>query len=280
MVIKTINTLVDSDIVIEGNQNVSVSDDGLTTITITGPDLTGLVTSSELTTELGILSAEIDSDIVVHTVDASAHHVKYTDADAVAATDAERTSLSGSLQTQIDGITGGVWEVLSNFTLQSDNTSLLVPTFEARDYLQIIVDATHDTDFSGLRGYCLRFNGDSGTQYSYTFNGSNSSFQNHGLVCISDRPFDNTPTEGIRIKLDVSNMSNESKVWTGSGLAGFTTTWPPRPVVSSPVFGVWYPTNQQITSIEVIAINISSGTVLTTNFIAGSKVRVLGTNFS
>ena len=100
--VRTVNNL-QGDVLLLTNQNLSVSDNGSDTITIVGPDLSGLVTSSELTTELGLLSAEIDSDIVVHATVSDAHHARYTDAEAVFATEAARTSLSGNLQTQIDG---------------------------------------------------------------------------------------------------------------------------------------------------------------------------------
>ena len=137
--VRTVNNL-NGDLVLITNQNLSVSDNGSDTITLTGPDLTSFVTSSELDTELntvsgtlqtqidGIdnhsrytdseavtatdaarttlsstLSNEIDSDISTHSSAPDAHHTRYTDGEAVTATDAARTSLSGTLQTQIDG---------------------------------------------------------------------------------------------------------------------------------------------------------------------------------
>ena len=99
--VNTVNNL-SGDLTLTGTQNVSVSDDGLQTITFTGPDLSPLATTAELSAVSGTLSSEIDSDVATHAADSSAHHVKYTDAEAVTATESARVAVSGSLQTQID----------------------------------------------------------------------------------------------------------------------------------------------------------------------------------
>ncbi len=99
--VQSLNTL-STDLTLTGTQNVSVSDDGNTIITITGPDLSSFTTTAELNAVSGTLSSEIDSDITEHAADSSAHHARYTDSEAVSATDAARTSLSGSLSTEID----------------------------------------------------------------------------------------------------------------------------------------------------------------------------------
>lgn len=103
--VQSLNNL-DGHMTITVNQNLAISDNGSDTITITGPDVSDFVTTSELDTAVntisGTLSSEIDSDIAAHAADPDAHHARYTDAEAVSATDAARASLSGTLSAEID----------------------------------------------------------------------------------------------------------------------------------------------------------------------------------
>lgn len=96
---------------------------------------------TEFVNASGTLSAEIDSDIATHTSNASAHHTKYTDSEAISALEPTTSSLaasgvatdatvsantnqivttSGHLQTQIDAVEGS--DVDSVNTLTGDLT--------------------------------------------------------------------------------------------------------------------------------------------------------------
>ena len=57
--VNTVNNL-SGDLTLTGTQNVSVSDNGLQTITITGPDLSPFATSADLTSVSGSLQTQID----------------------------------------------------------------------------------------------------------------------------------------------------------------------------------------------------------------------------
>ncbi|KKL62375.1 hypothetical protein LCGC14_2185830 [marine sediment metagenome] len=78
---------------INGLQNITVSNNGLDTITITGPDLSPFATKEKLNAVSGTLQTQIDG------ID---NHSRYTDTEAVTATEAARASLSGTLQAMID----------------------------------------------------------------------------------------------------------------------------------------------------------------------------------
>ncbi|KKL49192.1 hypothetical protein LCGC14_2317970 [marine sediment metagenome] len=58
--VNTVNTL-NGDLTLTGTQNVTVSDNGLQTITITGPDLSPLATTADLTSVSGSLQTQIDN---------------------------------------------------------------------------------------------------------------------------------------------------------------------------------------------------------------------------
>lgn len=78
-----------------------VGTDGITVIsgtnTITVEGFRG-----EFLAASGSLSSEIDSDILAHAGDSSAHHIRYSDAESVFATEASRFTLSGTLSAEID----------------------------------------------------------------------------------------------------------------------------------------------------------------------------------
>ncbi len=131
--VNTVNNL-GGDLTLTGTQNVSVSDDGLQTITLTGPDLSPLATTAELNAVSGTLSSEIDSDIVVHASVVDAHHSRYTDAEAVTATQSARDAL----EAQIGAISN--WEELAHVTLTSESTEIVTSTFAERDLLRLEFD--------------------------------------------------------------------------------------------------------------------------------------------
>ncbi len=92
-------------VLVTGSQNVTTQTVGQT-ITVTGPDLSSFATSAEVDSDIaavsGTLSAEIDSDISTHAAISDAHHSKYTDSEAVSATESARFTMSGTLSAEID----------------------------------------------------------------------------------------------------------------------------------------------------------------------------------
>ncbi len=103
-------TTTDDIITISGTDHITNTDtvsnalvgaDGITVTSGVSEDtIAGFRT--EFVNASGTLSSEIDSDISTHTADSSAHHAKYLDSEAIAATESARFTMSGTLSTEID----------------------------------------------------------------------------------------------------------------------------------------------------------------------------------
>lgn len=76
--------------------------DGIAVISGTNTTVSGF--RDELIAVSGSLSQEIDSDISAHAAITDAHHSRYTDSEAIAATEGARVTVSGHLQNQIDAV--------------------------------------------------------------------------------------------------------------------------------------------------------------------------------
>ena len=76
-------------------------DDG-NTISNAGQTVTVNGFHDEFVNASGTLSSEIDSDISTHAAISTAHHAKYTDSEALVATESARFTMSGTLSAEID----------------------------------------------------------------------------------------------------------------------------------------------------------------------------------
>lgn len=136
---------VTGSVLITGTQNTTTQTVGQT-ITITGPDLTSFATSSEVTSVSGHLSTEIDTDIATHAADVDAHHAKYTDAEAISATESARFTMSGTLSTEIDSDVSthaAISDAHHSRYTDSEAVSALEPTTSALAASGVATDATH-----------------------------------------------------------------------------------------------------------------------------------------
>lgn len=164
-------------------------------------------------------------------------------------------------------ITGPWWEELGRTTLGSAGDTITVSSFAARRYLKII---TTVFDTGGAISGLLRFNNDSGNNYSrrYSVNGSGtdttqvsqSSILAHSVSAANPQ----------RAEIDVYNVAADEKVCTilatGASTAGAGTA--PSRIDGG---GKWSNTTDQITRVDYI--NDGAG-----DFAIGSEVVVLGHN--
>ena len=285
---------------INGLQNITISDDGLETITITGPDLSPFATKEKLNAVSGTLQTQIDgidihsrytdveavsateaervvlSDALQTQIDGIDNHSRYTDSEAVSATEASRTSLSGSLQTQIDGITPGVWEVLGSVELTSDATFLEVNNLSPRDYLKVLIDVEHEKSlikFVSFR-FALRFNGDSGSNYADTKTAPFPGQTALSLIEWNGSWFMNPG--GIKSVLDIENRETKNK-----SLTSLNTIFEPgnKTFDIRNVSGTWNNSSNSINTIRLLARNFDETVITNSSFKSGSRILVLGMNF-
>lgn len=95
-------TTVGQTITISGaEEGALVGTDGITIISGTNT-ITISAFRNEFVNASGSLSSEIDSDIATHTAITNAHHTKYTDIEAITATESVRFTMSGTLSAEID----------------------------------------------------------------------------------------------------------------------------------------------------------------------------------
>lgn len=110
------------DISLTAAGNITITDNASDTITISGAATsvdgadhsvlsnldfasaghTGFVSEAELSSASGTLSTQITTDISTHTGITDAHHSRYTDSEAIGATEASRFTMSGTLSAEID----------------------------------------------------------------------------------------------------------------------------------------------------------------------------------
>lgn len=162
-----------------------------------------------------------------------------------------------------DQVTEPWWEELGRHTLSGATDLLTLPSLTARKYLRIIVS----TIASGQVVDGLRFNNDSGNNYSHTFSnngGADTSVTSQNILSVASVA-ENFNTFCI---LEIVNITAQEKIltyhWGNMGAAG-AANLPDRRMG----FGKWANTAAQITRVDVI--NNGTG-----DFAAGSELVVLG----
>ncbi len=159
-------TTIDGHLRYTKDENDAITgSDGITITSGTDTiDVAGFRT--EFVNASGTLSSEIDSDISIHAAVNDAHHAKYTDAEAITAlepttsalaasgvaTDANIVSVSGHLQSEIDGLV----ESENGFFFQT--VTGVVTLMESAPYTRDIVDFTGRV-FSGIASGTLSIDG-------------------------------------------------------------------------------------------------------------------------
>ncbi|KKM70066.1 hypothetical protein LCGC14_1444530, partial [marine sediment metagenome] len=136
--------------------------DGVTVISgVNTIELVGFRT--EFVNASGTLSAEIDSDISTHAADTDAHHAKYTDAEAVTATEAARFTMSGTLSAEIDSdisTHAAVSDAHHTRYTDSEAITALEPTTSELAASGVATDATHTAHAADASAHHTRYTRD------------------------------------------------------------------------------------------------------------------------
>ncbi len=161
----TLSTEIDSDITthaaISSAHHAKYTDaEAITALEPTTDALaaSGVALGAEIASASGTVSAQITDDIATHTAIATAHHTKYTDAEAVTATESARFTMSGTLSTEIDSdITTHAADGSAHHTKYLDSEAIIAlePTTSALAASGVATDAqviTNRTEFVNASG--------------------------------------------------------------------------------------------------------------------------------
>ena len=162
--------------------------------------------------------------------------------------------------------TGIWWEEIGRTTLTSAGDTITVSGLPARKYLRLMI---FTISTGGTNAGALRFNNDSGTNYTqrYADNDSADGVTSSAASIFVDVGFESTP---VWVIIDLVNMTNQEKICIASVTcikASGSVTAPTR----RNTVGKWANTSSQINRIDLI--NGGTG-----DFAIGSEVVVLGRN--
>ena len=165
--------------------------------------------------------------------------------------------------------TSGIWwEELARITLASPSTSISIPTIPTRKFLH--VRASLIPGGSSLDVY-MRFNGDSGTNYAWRYDGNNG-----GIVNTTNTDSLVFTSGGAALPrfifADIMNLANQPKLFKGEAIDPGTSGAGNLPSVSE-ISGKWTNNTTAISTITFIdALSTSNA------FGSGTEIVVLGRN--
>lgn len=163
------------------------------------------------------------------------------------------------------GDNGGIWwEELGRTTLGSAGDTLSVASFADRKYLKLLISLIP----SGAMNLALRFNSDSGTNYSYRYEGNNAATATavsatQGLIEVSTGAFN------INSVVDIVNRAGYAKSAIANSMT-FSDLASAAPA-SSIVWNKWANTSVAITTVALV--NVGAGDIG-----IGSELIILGHN--
>lgn len=221
-------------------------------------DYNGNISAANLATDAVTTAKIADSNVTTAKINDSAVTTAKINNDAVTAAKIDWAST---------GANGGIWwEELGRTTLSGAGDTITVSGLPARKYLQIRYTVF---DTGGAVGSNIRFNGDTGNNYAYTYS-LDGAAATTGASQSSIFFRAGTQAAAATGVMEVFNIATDEKPCVGqmtTNNAAGAGTVPNGGVIS----GKWVNTSDQIT--EVSLINVGAG-----DYAIGSEVVVLGHN--
>ena len=209
----------------------------------------------------GVLNGNVDSS---NLADSAATTAKIADSNVTTAKIADDAVTAAKIDWATTGANGGIWwEELGRHAVSSGDT-LSVTGLPIRKYLMIKAVGIP----SGSINFRLRFNNDSGANYSTRYSINNGVdtgdlSSSHGLV--SD-----TGAFPIDATYEILNIAGQVKMLKGAAIRSTNTSSGTSPERMD-IYTKWVNTTDAITRIDLL--NLSTG-----DFAAGSELIVLGHN--
>lgn len=168
----------------------------------------------------------------------------------------------------------GVWSVAGQQELASNGDTITVSSITAFDYYRVFMDVIQKESGGPQDVIRMRFNNDSGNNYDSDVDGSGNTNATSARISNSNLFSSGTGEFFKKIIFFINNAASSKKHYGGQSYVQDTTDGSTVDKVEN-ITGKWQNTSDQISRIDVIA----DGTGATDEFVAGSRVVVLGMNF-